>query len=212
MNIMLLGAPGSGKGTLAEKLIKNQGFNQMSTGDLMRKEIKDGTPLGLECARYMNEGKLVPDEVTMGIVKNFLQDNHNQLIFDGIPRTLNQAKILEENLVELNAKIDKVIYIDVPTDILLGRISGRLICPKCKVSYHLISRKPKAEGVCDNDGTELVRRPDDSPEKVKVRLEAYANETAPLVDYYKNKPGFIHIVDNSNTTAEEVYAEVLGVL
>lgn len=212
MNIMLLGAPGSGKGTLAEKLIKNQGFNQMSTGDLMRKEINDQTPLGIECARYMNEGKLVPDEVTMGIVKNFLMDNHNQLIFDGIPRTLNQAKILEENLFELNSKIDKVIYIDVPTEILLERISGRLICPKCKVSYHMLTRKPKVEWVCDNDQTELVRRPDDAPEKVKVRLEAYTNETAPLVDYYKNKPGFVHIVDNAKLTAEEIYEEVLGVL
>ncbi|ASZ08904.1 adenylate kinase [Mesoplasma chauliocola] len=212
MNIMLLGAPGSGKGTLAEKLISNQGFIQMSTGDLMRKEIKDETPLGLECARYMNEGKLVPDEVTIGIVKNFLQQNHNQLIFDGFPRTLVQAKALEEILKELNAKIDKVIFIDVPTHILLERISGRLICPKCKVSYHLISRKPKVEGICDNDGGELVRRPDDAPEKVQVRLEAYAKETAPLVDYFKTKPGFVHIVDNANTTAEEVYTEVLGAL
>ncbi|ATZ17752.1 adenylate kinase family protein [Mesoplasma melaleucae] len=212
MNIMLLGAPGSGKGTLAEKLIKNQGFNQMSTGDLMRKEIKDKTPLGIECARYMNEGNLVPDEVTMEIVKNFLKDNHNQLIFDGIPRTLNQAKILEENLSELNSQIDKVIYIDVPTELLLERISGRLICPKCKVSYHIVTRKPKTEWVCDNDQTELVRRPDDAPEKVKVRLYVYANETAPLVDYYKNKPGFVHIVDNADTTAEEVYQEVLGAL
>lgn len=209
MNIMLLGAPGSGKGTLAEKLIKNNGFTQMSSGDLMRKEMANKTPLGVECEKYINEGNLVPDEVTNGIVKNFLKTNHDNLIFDGYPRTFNQAQALEKMLKEFNSLITKVIYIDVVESELLSRISGRLICPLCKLSYHKTNRKPKVEWICDNDQTELIRRSDDEPSKVKVRLDAYSKETAPLVEYFSNNSGFIHIKDLGDKNPKSTYEEVM---
>ncbi|WP_026389225.1 adenylate kinase [[Acholeplasma] multilocale] len=209
MNIMLLGAPGSGKGTQAEKLVERLGFTQFSTGDAMRKEISDNTELGQECAKYMNEGRLVPDSIVNAIVKNYLKDNHEQLIFDGFPRTLDQAKELEKMLAEVGAKMDHVVYVDVLKDILLDRISGRVICPKCKVSYHLTNRKPKVDMICDNDGTELVRRADDTPEKVAVRLEAYEKDTKPLIEFYENKPGYIHLTEIHEADPETVYEQMV---
>ncbi|WP_027062994.1 adenylate kinase [Mesoplasma seiffertii] len=205
MNIMLLGAPGSGKGTQAEKLVGRLGYTQVSTGDLMRKQIADQTALGAECGKYMNEGKLVPDQIVNAIVKDYLETNHEKLIFDGFPRTLEQALELEKMLAEVNSKMDKVIYIDVAQDVILKRISGRIICPVCKVSYHVETRKPLVEGICDNDGATLIRRPDDAPEKVAVRLAAYEADTKPLIDFYSNKPGFIHIEEASELDGETVY-------
>ncbi|AUF83325.1 adenylate kinase [Mesoplasma syrphidae] len=205
MNIMLLGAPGSGKGTQAEKLVARLGYIQFSTGDLMRKQITDQTSLGLECAKYMNEGKLVPDKIVNAIVKDYLKSNSNKLIFDGFPRTLEQALELEKMLAEVDSKMDRVIYIDVAKEIILKRISGRIICPICKVSYHIETRKPLVEGICDNDGAALVRRPDDSPEKVAVRLKTYEADTKPLIDFYSNKPGFIHIEEAAELDGEIVY-------
>ncbi|PPE04941.1 adenylate kinase [Entomoplasma ellychniae] len=209
MNIMLLGAPGCGKGTLAEKLINKKGFTQLSTGDLMRKEISKKSVLGIQCIEYINAGKLVPDEVTNGIVKEFLKEKHNGLIFDGYPRTLNQAKALEEILKELGSSISKIIYIDVAKEVLLSRISGRLICPTCKISYHTINRKPKIEWICDKDQTELIRRVDDEPNKVEVRLKAYAKQTAPLIKYFSTNSGFLKIVDSGTLTPEETYQKVM---
>ncbi|WP_031542180.1 adenylate kinase [Mesoplasma photuris] len=193
MNIMLLGAPGSGKGTQAEKLVKELDFIQFSTGDLFRKEISNQTKLGVLAASYMNEGNLVPDDLTNGIVNEGLKTQSDQLIFDGYPRTLNQAIALEEMLTNLNSKIDYILFIDVDKEILLDRIAGRMICPKCKASFHLTNRKPKVDGICDFDGTKLERRPDDEPAKVLVRLETYEADTKPLIDFYSSRPGFIHI-------------------
>lgn len=211
MNIILLGAPGSGKGTQSEKLVANNGFTQFSTGDVMRKEIKEGTELGKECDKYIKEGKLVPNEIVDGMVANYLKTKHDGLIFDGYPRNVEQAKALDKMLADENSEIDWVFYIDVDKQILLDRISGRLICPKCKRSYHTTNRPPKVAGICDYDGAQLVRRADDAPEKVQVRLDTYEKETMPLIDYYKNKEKVIE-VHASNNSPEPVYKAIVNTI
>jgi adenylate kinase len=193
MNIILLGAPGSGKGTQAEKLVAQNGFTQFSTGDLFRKNMQEKTPLGVKVAEIINSGRLVSDDITNQMVGEALKIKHDGLIFDGYPRTIQQAEALKQMLEELGAKIDKVFYIDVPQDILLDRIAGRLICPKCKRSYHIKNRPPKVDNLCDFDQTPLEHRPDDEPDKVKVRLDAYEKDTAPLIQYYKENEVTIHI-------------------
>lgn len=193
MNIILLGAPGSGKGTQAEKLVERNGFIQFSTGDIFRKHIREQTALGIEAAKFMNAGKLVPDDVTNKMVAEELKTRHDGLIFDGYPRTIDQAEALKKTLKELGVGIDKVFYIDVDQKILLDRIAGRLICPICKRSYHIKNRPPKVAGICDYDGAKLEQRPDDQPDKVKIRLEAYEKQTAPLINYYKDNEVTIHI-------------------
>ncbi|AJM72126.1 adenylate kinase [Mycoplasma yeatsii] len=211
MNIMLLGAPGSGKGTQAEKLVNQLGFIQVSTGDLMRKEIADNSKLGQECATYMNAGKYVPDSIVNAIVEEFLKKSNDKLIFDGYPRTLDQAKALDEMLTKLNKKIDVVFYIDVNEELLIKRISGRLVCPQCKASFNTIFRKPKVDNVCDFDNTTLVRRADDEPEKVKVRLETYSSQTLPLISYYKNASKFVEI-QSDDLSADQVFDAIKGEL
>ncbi|ATZ18538.1 adenylate kinase [Williamsoniiplasma somnilux] len=204
MNIILLGAPGSGKGTQAEKLVERMHLTQFSTGDIFRRNISENTPLGVEAAKYMNEGKLVPDAITNAMVENALQAKHDGFIFDGYPRTIEQADALGIMLVKLGSTIDHVIYIDVDKQILLNRIAGRVVCPKCKRSYHITSRPPKTTGICDYDQVKLERRPDDEPSKVQVRLDAYESQTAPLIDYYKNIETLIH-VDAQEMDGESVY-------
>lgn len=208
MNIILLGAPGSGKGTQAEFLVSRNHMEQFSTGDIFRKNISEDTDLGREAKRYMNAGKLVPDEIVNQMVADALKTKHDNLIFDGYPRTIDQAEALGEILAKHHAKIDKVVYLDVPEEVLIKRISGRWICPKCKRSYNTENRPPKVPGICDFDGTKLVRRPDDEPEKVKIRLAAYNRETAPLIDYYKAKEITIH-EPNQDVAPEEIYKEIV---
>ncbi|ATG97189.1 adenylate kinase [Mesoplasma lactucae] len=209
MNIILLGAPGSGKGTQAEKLVNNQHFVQFSTGDVMRKEMKENTPLGQECKKYIDNGQLVPDSIVNAMVDNYLtNEKHDNLIFDGYPRTLDQAKELDKMLAKLDSKIDRVIYIDVAPDIIMERISGRLVCPVCKRSYHTTNRKPKVEGICDYDGAKLVRRSDDEPEKVKTRLKEYEKNTKPLIEYYKNIEKVVKI-DGQDPNPEYAYEQIL---
>ncbi|AVP49688.1 adenylate kinase [Williamsoniiplasma luminosum] len=208
MNIILLGAPGSGKGTLAEQLVEHKGMQQFSTGDIFRKNIAEKTSLGVEAAKYMNQGKLVPDEITNGMVKHALKGRHNNLIFDGYPRTLEQAQTLEKILKEVGSQIDHVVYLDVDQTILLERLSGRLVCPECKRSYHLKNRPPVFAGICDFDGSALEVRPDDQIDKIKIRLEAYETQTAPLIDYYKKNEIVVHL--NAHDLAiDEVYKQVI---
>lgn len=209
MNIILLGAPGSGKGTQAEKLVQEEGFTQFSTGDVMRKEIKEKTPLGKECQKYIDQGNLVPDELVNQMVENYLvQVQHDNLIFDGYPRTLAQATALDDMLAKINSSIDKVFYIEVPDEVIIDRISNRLICPVCKRSYNLVGRPPKTPGICDYDGTKLTRRSDDEPAKVKIRLKEYEKNTKPLVEYYHQIEKVIKVQGHDND-ANVVYQQIL---
>ena len=185
----MLGAPGSGKGTRAVALCEVLNVVQVATGDLFRNNIKSGTELGKLAKSYIDKGELVPDEVTASMVKDRLQqpDCKNGFILDGFPRTVKQADMLDEILSQLGEKISHVIYLDVPDEEIVKRISGRLICEKCQAPYHKIYSPSKVEGVCDKCGGKLYQRDDDKPETVKKRLEVFRENTFPLVEYYTKK-------------------------
>lgn len=184
MNLILLGAPGAGKGTQAENIVKKYGIPAISTGNIIRVAVKDGTEMGLKAQSYMDNGQLVPDDVVIGIIKDRLQekDCENGFILDGFPRTIPQAQALED----MGVQIDKVLDIEVEDDKIAARMSGRRVCSKCANSYHLLYKKPKVEGICDACGGELVQRKDDAPETVQARLKEYHEMTEPLKDFYKN--------------------------
>ena len=189
MNLILLGPPGAGKGTQAELLIKKFNIPHISTGDIFRASIKAGTPLGLEAKRYMDSGQLVPDEVVIGIVKERLQkdDCKNGFLLDGFPRTIPQAEELEKFLVGMGRKTTAVINIAADPEPIIKRLTGRRVCRNCAAVYHIETIKSKVEGVCDHCGGETYQRDDDRPETVKKRLEVYAAQTEPLVNFYKQK-------------------------
>jgi adenylate kinase len=186
-NLILLGAPGAGKGTQAQKLVARFGIPQISTGDMLRAARREGTALGRKAEEYMNKGQLVPDEVVIGLVEERLQrpDARPGFILDGFPRTIPQAQALDGVLKKLGRSPLRVIDVQVPEAVLVERLSGRLSCPKCGASYHATFTPPKTPGICDNDGTALVSRPDDRPEAVAQRLREYHDKTAPLADYYR---------------------------
>ena len=188
-NLIMLGAPGSGKGTRAVAVCEVLTVVQGATGDLFRNNIKSGTELGKLAKSYIDKGELVPDEVTASMVKDRLQqpDCKNGFILDGFPRTVKQADMLDEILSQLGEKISHVIYLDVPDEEIVKRISGRLICEKCQAPYHKIYSPSKVEGVCDKCGGKLYQRDDDKPETVKKRLEVFRENTFPLVEYYTKK-------------------------
>lgn len=169
MNLILMGLPGAGKGTQADKIVDKYSIPHISTGDMFRAAIKEGTELGREAKAYMDQGKLVPDEVTIGIVRDRLgkDDTNNGFLLDGFPRTLAQAEALDALLDELNANVDYVLHVEVPQEKLVERLSGRWVCPTCGTTYHTVFNPPKEEGVCDKDGTALIQRDDDKPETVK---------------------------------------------
>lgn len=184
MKLILLGAPGAGKGTQAEKIVEKYGIPAISTGNIIRAALKEGTEMGLKAKSYMEAGQLVPDEVVIGIIKDRLKekDCENGFILDGFPRTIPQAQALEDMGIE----IDKVLDIEVSDEAITKRMSGRRVCSKCANSYHLEYKKPKVDGVCDACGGELVQRKDDAPETVQARLAEYHEMTEPLKDFYKN--------------------------
>ncbi|MCL2862947.1 MAG: adenylate kinase [Methanimicrococcus sp.] len=188
MDIILFGPPGAGKGTQAQKLSQKYRIPQISTGDILRANVKEGTALGLEAKKYMDAGELVPDAVLIGIIKNRLleADCANGFLLDGYPRTIPQADALTVILDEIKKPIDAVINIIVPTDILIERLSGRWMC-SCGASHHIVFNPPKSEGICDTCGGTLFQRPDDTSDAVSNRLDVYQKQTAPLVDYYKKK-------------------------
>ena len=192
MKIVFMGPPGAGKGTQAEKIIETYQIPHISTGDMFRKAIKDQTELGMEAKRYMDQGALVPDHVTIGIVKDRLSESDckSGFLLDGFPRTVDQAKALDEILTSLDSKIDYVINIDVDLDILKERLTGRRICRSCGATYHMIFNPPAVAGTCDKCGGELYQRKDDNEETVGNRLDVYVNQTKPLLDYYLS---LIHI-------------------
>ncbi len=208
MNLILFGAPGAGKGTQALELAKSYQIPHISTGDMFRQAMAKHTPMGEEAAKYINKGHLVPDDVTIGIVKERLSnsDCQNGFILDGFPRTIFQAESLEILLQELNKKLDYVIQIDVAQDALIQRLTGRRMCKRCGASYHIIHRPSKVEGICDECGSELYIRKDDNLESVQVRLETYLLQTKPLIEYYQKK-GCLVTVDG-NQDIKKVFADI----
>lgn len=212
MNIILMGLPGAGKGTQASKIIDKYGFPHISTGDLFRAAIKNGTELGKLAQQYMDQGALVPDEVTNGLVKERLQepDTEKGFMLDGFPRTVNQAEALEDILKEINKEIDAVIYIEVEPEVLKTRLGGRIICRNCGETYNVNTNPPKTEGVCDRCGSsDFYQREDDKPEVIEKRIEVNMEQTQALLDYYNaqdkvyNVPGDIGI-DNVFGKIQEI--------
>lgn len=199
MKLILLGAPGAGKGTQAEKICEKLNIPAVSTGNIIRAAVKDGTEMGLKAKSYMDAGDLVPDEVVIGIIKDRLNepDCKNGFILDGFPRTIPQAQALEDMGVE----IDKVIDIEVPDEKITARMSGRRVCAKCANSYHMLYKKPQVEGACDACGGELIQRKDDHPDTVQRRLKEYHLQTEPLKDFYQ-KRGKLSIVEGQEEVAD----------
>lgn len=189
MNIILMGLPGAGKGTQASEIVKKFPIPHISTGDMFRKAIKDGTDLGKEAKSFMDRGELVPDEVTVGIVKDRISEDDAKkgFLLDGFPRTIEQAEALNEIMQELDRKIDAVINIEVAEEELMNRLTGRRICEKCGTTYHLVFNPPKVEGICDLDGGKLYQREDDNPETVANRLNVNVKQSKPILEFYDNK-------------------------
>lgn len=210
--IILLGAPGSGKGTQAVKLVEKLGIPQISTGDMLREARKNGTEMGKLASTYMDGGALVPDEVVIGIVKERLamKDLEKGFILDGFPRTIPQAMALDKVLEDLNIKLDHVVEIDVPFSMIIPRITGRRSCPECKRPFHISFLKPTVENQCDDCKVELIQRSDDTEEAVTQRLEAYQKQTKPLVDYYSEQK-ILRRVDGDGEL-EEVFSKIINIL
>ena len=199
MKLILLGAPGAGKGTQADILCKELDIPTISTGNILRTAIKNGTPTGMKAKAYMDEGKLVPDDVIIGIITERVaeEDCKNGYILDGVPRTIAQAEALEK----AGIVFDDVVSIDISDEVIMERMSGRRVCEHCGASYHLVAVPPKQEGICDKCGGKLVQRKDDAPETVKARLEVYHKETEPLKAFYAQR-GLLKSVENQATVAE----------
>ena len=189
MNLLLFGAPGTGKGTQSTFLISHYQLFHISTGDLFRKAFREKTPLGLEAQSYMDRGELVPDSVVIALIKQVLVDvkSYNGFILDGFPRTLAQAESLDSLLNDIGLKLDKVLYLNVPEEILIERIVGRRVAEKSGYVYHIKFNPPQKEGICDKSGEKLIHRNDDRKEVVTQRLKAYKEQTAPLIEYYRKK-------------------------
>jgi adenylate kinase len=212
LNLIFLGPPGAGKGTQAQRLSKRFGIPQLSTGDILRRAVAEGTALGKKAKTLMDAGQLVPDEIVNGIVDDALNKPEAQrgFLLDGFPRTVAQATALDEMLARRGRKIDYVLSLEVPVEVLVDRLSGRLTCPVDGAVYHLRTNPPKKPGVCDRDGTPLVQRPDDQPDAVRRRLAEYENKTALLKGYYKPR-SVLRNIDGVGTP-DEVEARIVSVL
>lgn len=212
MNILFMGPPGAGKGTQAERIIKEFNIPHISTGDAFRLAMKQGTPIGLKAKEYIDKGLLVPDEITNGIVKERLSqpDCEKGFLLDGFPRTIQQAEALEVMLTELDRKIDHVVNLSVDRSFLLARLTGRRICKSCGSTYHVMFNPPKTEGICDKDGGELYQRSDDSEEQVGTRLDEYTSKTAPLLNFYADKGTLRDI--NGERDIDVVTADIIKTL
>ena len=212
MKIVMLGAPGAGKGTQAKMIADKYSIPHISTGDIFRANIKEGTALGLEAKSYMDQGKLVPDELTVKILLDRVskEDCANGYVLDGFPRTIPQAEVLKDALQKLNDKIDYAINVDVPDENIVRRMSGRRACVTCGATYHIEHVPPKKEGVCDRCGSNLILRDDDKPETVLNRLKVYHDQTQPLIDFYNNE-GVLREVDGTVDVAV-VFENIVKIL
>lgn len=212
MKIIMLGAPGAGKGTQAKMIADKYGVPHISTGYIFRANIKNGTELGMEAKKYMDQGLLVPDELTVRILLDRVaqDDCKNGYVLDGFPRTIPQAEVLDSELTRLGDHIDYAINVDVPDENIVKRMSGRRACLTCGATYHIEHVPPKKEGICDVCGSELVLRDDDKPETVKNRLNVYHEQTQPLIDFYTEK-GVLKTVDGT-VPMEEVFAAITAIL
>lgn len=212
MNLLIIGAPGAGKGTMSDLLIDNYHLVHVSTGDMLRAAVKAGTPVGLKAQEYMNKGALVPDEVIHDIiVERLSQDDVNDgFLFDGYPRTLAQAEDLDLILKQINKKIDRVISLDIEDEELIKRITGRRLCPTCGEIFNIYYKAPAKEGVCDKCGAKLIQRKDDNLESLTVRLEEYHKNTQPVIEYYEAAGIVSHI--NAKQGVNEVYEDIKAAL
>ena len=212
MRIIMLGAPGAGKGTQAKKIAEKYGIPHISTGDIFRANIKNGTELGKKAKTYMDQGLLVPDELTCDLVVDRIQqdDAKNGYVLDGFPRTIPQAECLTASLEKLGSKIDYAIDVDVPDENIIHRMGGRRACVGCGATYHLEYAPTKVEGICDVCGKELILRDDDKPETVKKRLDVYHEQTQPLIDYYTNA-GILKTVDGT-VDIDVVFQNIVEIL
>lgn len=212
MKIIMLGAPGAGKGTQAKKIAAKYNIPHISTGDIFRANIKNGTELGKKAKTYMDQGLLVPDELVVDLVVDRVNqdDCANGYVLDGFPRTIPQAEALTEALKKLGQKMDYAIDVDVPDENIVNRMSGRRACVGCGATYHLVYAPTKQEGICDTCGKELILRDDDKPETVQKRLNVYHEQTQPLIDYY-TKEGILHRVDGT-IDIDEVFGQIVKLL
>ena len=212
MKIIMLGAPGAGKGTQAKLIAEKYGVPHISTGDIFRANIKNGTELGKEAKEYMDKGLLVPDELTVRLLLDRVaqDDCKNGYVLVGFPRTIPQAEVLDKELIKLGDSVDFAVDVDVPDENIIRRMSGRRACLNCGATYHIVNIPPKKEGICDVCGSELVLRDDDQPETVKNRLKVYHEQTQPLIEYYTGK-GVLRTVDGT-LPMEEVFDAIVKIL
>lgn len=212
LNIILMGPPGAGKGTQAKRIIDAFDLPHISTGDIFRENIAKGTPLGLKAKEIIERGDLVPDELTIKLVKDRLsqKDCENGYLLDGFPRTIPQAEALEKLGPQIGRAVNLVIDISVPDEELVRRIAGRRVCPSCGASYHVTDMKPSVEGVCDRCGSSLIQRKDDNEASLKVRLDNYYASTAPLIDFYKEKGTYHHF--DGTIGADNLFKELSSLL
>lgn len=212
MKIIMLGAPGAGKGTQAKQIADKYSIPHISTGDIFRANLKAGTELGKKAKEYMDKGLLVPDELTCDLVMDRIgqDDCKNGFVLDGFPRTIPQAEALDAALAKIDQKMDYAIDVDVPDENIINRMSGRRACLNCGATYHIVSIPTKVEGVCDRCGNKVVLRDDDQPETVKKRLEVYHEQTQPLIDYYK-KQNILKTVDGTQPM-ENVFGAIVEIL
>lgn len=212
MKIILLGPPGAGKGTQAANIVETYGVPHISTGDIFRKNIKEGTELGKKAQEYINQGKLVPDELTCGLVASRISEDDckDGFMLDGFPRNIFQAEYLNKYLTENNVALDKVINIEVDSELLIERACGRRICKNCGATYHIKFNPSKKDGICDVCQSALTQRPDDNEETVSQRIQVYLSETKPLVDYYTKKDVIANI--NGNQDINKVFEDIKAAL
>lgn len=213
MNIFIMGAPGSGKGTFSSRIKDQYGLNHISTGDIFRANISQGTPLGLKAKEYSEKGLLVPDEITNPMVADYLKnlpDRKNGYLLDGYPRTLAQAKAFEELTAGTPDAVDVILALDVPFDVLTKRITGRRTCKNCQEIYNIYTKAPAKEGICDKCGGELTQRKDDNEESLKVRLNEYASNTEPVIAYYDEKNMVSRI--NADRPVEDIWSDIQDTL
>lgn len=208
MNLILIGLPGAGKGTQAEKINETYNIPHISTGDMFRSAIKEGTSLGKTAKSYMDKGELVPDEVTIGIVEERLgkDDCRRGFLLDGFPRTIAQAEALETLLANMAEKIDAAVHVDVPKDKLIERLTGRRVCPTCGATYHVLYHPPKEEGICDREGSELIQRDDDRKETVENRLAVNIEQTEVLLKFYEERNLLVTV--NGDQEIDEVFQDI----